>query len=416
MESMEGRLMLASAVTEFLPSGLTPVHFFADSDTPAFTANRSTLVPSFHEGGFISAPLSPIANPIDLDAVGDITTPQLLPSNPLTQDSAEPPTSVAAPESITGDDTVFTTEVDSNLNGLLFGLSGIQPAIIPVSEGMRRRLEFVGPILSSSNSDETIRDEGGPISIAAVLTNIRPLDTLEPHEPAPTQLVAAPEDESPTATPLAEFERSADREISGELARALIFEIAGGEPTASARTPDADRTDPSADPPGGATQEIYRPVSYQDQPSQAQGSMPERVGRTAPVRTATFAQYGGGSEFHTGLYYSRGDEAGSSLPTRVLLAERRISGAAVPAINAPHVAAHARVFERLGQQVEVPSEPLAIQLSWRGALNATPLLMILALERIAASNSRRASRHEGFASSYKSLRRGRTFERLREGS
>jgi hypothetical protein len=42
--------------------------------------------------------------------------------------------------------------------------------------------------------------------------------------------------------------------------------------------------------------------------------------------------------------------------------------------------------------------------------------MILALERIAASNSRRASRHEGFVSSHKSLRRGRTFERLREGS
>ena len=37
---------------------------------------------------------------------------------------------------------------------------------------------------------------------------------------------------------------------------------------------------------------------------------------------------------------------------------------------------------------------LGMEFSLRGALNATPLLMILALERIAASNSRRANRDE----------------------
>jgi hypothetical protein len=416
MESMEGRLMLATTVTEFLPSGLTAAQYFTDSDAPAFTANRSTFDFSLHEGGFISAPLKPVTNPLDLDAVGDFSPPQLAPSNPSFQDSADLPASVANPVNISGGDTTLSTEDNSNSGGLHFGNSGIQPAIISSYESTRGAAAFIGPVLSASHFVEPLRDEGGPISIAAVLTNIRPLETLESHEPAPTQLAASVDDEAPTTSSLTDLQGPADREISGELARALVFEIAGGEPTASARIPHADRTDASADPPDGISQQIYRPVSIQDQPSQAQGSMPERVGRTVQVRS-TIAQHGAGSVFRTAVQNFRGgDDQATISPTLVPLSERKIAsaGAAVAAIAAPRDPARAQVFEGLGQQSDVPAEPLAIQISWRGALNATPLLMILALERIAASNSRRASRHEEFVSTHKSCGRSRAFEQLRK--
>jgi hypothetical protein len=50
-------------------------------------------------------------------------------------------------------------------------------------------------------------------------------------------------------------------------------------------------------------------------------------------------------------------------------------------------------FEALADEAATRSS-LGLEFSLRGALNVTPLLMILALERIAASNSRRAHRDE----------------------
>jgi hypothetical protein len=50
-------------------------------------------------------------------------------------------------------------------------------------------------------------------------------------------------------------------------------------------------------------------------------------------------------------------------------------------------------FEELADEATTRSS-LGLEFSLRGALNVTPLLMILALERIAASNSRRANRDE----------------------
>ena len=51
-------------------------------------------------------------------------------------------------------------------------------------------------------------------------------------------------------------------------------------------------------------------------------------------------------------------------------------------------------FEEVAVDAVSARSALGMEFSLSGALNATPLLMILALERIAASNSRRANRDE----------------------
>jgi hypothetical protein len=54
--------------------------------------------------------------------------------------------------------------------------------------------------------------------------------------------------------------------------------------------------------------------------------------------------------------------------------------------------AHAEVYDQLGTSVAAGAEALFNRDTWRDSWKATPLLMILALERIAASNSRRAKK------------------------
>jgi hypothetical protein len=62
------------------------------------------------------------------------------------------------------------------------------------------------------------------------------------------------------------------------------------------------------------------------------------------------------------------------------------------AASAVHDSAYTEVYDKLGASEADGAEGLFNRDSWRDSWKATPLLMILALERIAASNSRRAKR------------------------
>jgi hypothetical protein len=66
-----------------------------------------------------------------------------------------------------------------------------------------------------------------------------------------------------------------------------------------------------------------------------------------------------------------------------------VSGSTTGPVNA---SAYAEVYDELGAIETVGTEALFNRDSWRDSWKATPLLVILALERIAASNSRRAKR------------------------
>ena len=110
----------------------------------------------------------------------------------------------------------------------------------------------------------------------------------------------------------------------------------------------------------------------------------------------------------------RSNENGGELLPPMPLSERKpvVAGVSPSSSAAELQSAYAQAYEHLGEAAEAVADPPAAAFSWRSALNATPLLMVLALERIAASNSRRAGRHDEFISGRKSLGRQRTFERL----
>jgi hypothetical protein len=422
MESMEGRLMLSTTVTYFTPVDMTPAQISFDADQPVVTVGQFEFSPAFREGGFIVTPFSPTTDSfhsVDFDVVEVIGAPQEFPANPADQPLADSITNNSATINVsTNTDTNFAAGLDAGPSGVLFGNTGLQPAVISSLELKRAAEEIVGPVLTANDVEEASRDEGGPISIAAVLTGVRPLEGLEPHVPAPSQLAVATDEDSPPTVRIAGLPSSVDRQISGELARATVFEIAGGEPAIAAAKSQVDRTDPHAEPRAEVEPEIYRPVSNQGQPIPARDVVPERVSHRATNRPAEFALHGSGPSFGLALHRSiRDDQSTGSLAYLDQVTEPNAVLAGANAANASTLdAAHEEVFERLGETANVAATSAAINLSWRGALNTTPLLMILALERIATSNLRCAIRRDAFVSRQKALGRRRSFEHIHKGS
>jgi hypothetical protein len=66
--------------------------------------------------------------------------------------------------------------------------------------------------------------------------------------------------------------------------------------------------------------------------------------------------------------------------------------------------AAAHVFDQLGQGNAAVIESSVDGKSWLRSIGTSPLLMVLALERIAALNSRRATRESRIAAAKRSLR------------
>jgi hypothetical protein len=408
---MEGRLMLATTVIDFLPAGLTPAEINLDADQPAFTASPLPFAPSSREGGFITAPLAPGADFIDSSPAEDSLTPQANPTKPQIEVPAEAITNGTTGTNTTSGDFVLSTESPAGPGGLyLFDNSGIQPAVITSLESLRSTNGFVGPVVAASDRNELTRGEGGPISIAAVLSSIQPRENMETQEPGPTQFAATSDERSATDWLDETSHAAAGREITGELARAMVFEIAGGEP---ANASGATRADRLHDQPGDqADPDAPRPVSYHEGPLAPRG----QVSRSTLTRPVSFVRHDGMNDTdrpaleHSYLVDNDGGELLPPMP----LSERKsgVHGASESSRSGEVTSAYPGIFEHLGEEAELAANPPAIAFSWRTALNATPLLMVLALERIAASNSRRASRHEAFISTKKSMGRKRSFEHL----
>ena len=421
MESMEGRLMLATTVIDFLPSGLTPVEIGIDADQPAFTASPLPFAPSPREGGFITPPFVPGTDSLDFSPADDPSTPQTNPTNSVIQSSADTNSNSTKETNHTTSDVTLPTGSPAGLGGLhLFDSSGIQPAVISSLETLRSTSGFLGPVLAANYRDEPQRDEGGPISIAAVLNDIRNLEHSEPQEPAPSQLADTTNTDASATNRLADASHAADRQISGELARAIVFEIAGDEPANASGTSRADRLHLNDQPGDRANPDAYRPVSYHDEFGPGRDSNTEQVSRTMLTRPVTLVRHEAGADTISPALQTarRSDENGGELLPPMPLSERKpaVSAVSASSSSAELQLAYAQVYEHLGEEAEAVADPPATVFSWGTALNATPLLMVLALERIAASNSRRAGRHEAFVSTNKTLARKRTFERLTESS
>jgi hypothetical protein len=104
--------------------------------------------------------------------------------------------------------------------------------------------------------------------------------------------------------------------------------------------------------------------------------------------------------------YLGGGAGPAGLPVLArLAADRAATGEYVSGTSAAFDAANESLFDQFGNAKTTAEPAWTANLSWRSTLNATPLLMILALERIAAGNSRRAHRDDALVSGHWRRRR-----------
>jgi hypothetical protein len=186
-----------------------------------------------------------------------------------------------------------------------------------------------------------------------------------------------------------------DTAVAGEWARAMVFEIAGGEPTAS------DSHSPSDT---GETLEHSEPLSSVETP-QPNAKLANRNASASPNEG-----YPVGESAQPQAAQSNGQAAAAMVqpPAGRMLAADSADPASAGQLSAenPDVTAFAAtaVFDQLGKENAAAIESSFDGKSWLRSIGTSPLLMVLALERIAALNSRRATRESRIAPTTKPLR------------
>jgi hypothetical protein len=403
---MEGRLMLSTtADVDFMPLDLNPAQFSLDSIGSPPGAKYTTSDAAEYQGGFIDTP----SGFISTDSIFDIPLPPLpreaepdvdpqFPTIPTRSDAdILVPVTPADPVPDIQESAGFP--LDSNLNtGPNVLVSGpaevyfeLQPSVIPIWDVLPQ-----GPIFDSSiaglRQAAFPAEEGGLIPIESMLSSMALIVGPELRDIAADPPGENDSEEAEEPIRVAAAETTDGGPISGELARAMTFEMAGGEPddneTAgrAARNDDSQTTNDNPPPRSRESVSAVDPPTMKEIESTAADAAQSQL--AAAPRSPALATLGG---------------MVAGLPqTAQPVFERNVGwmpvstitpGGAVPGAEAPLDLAHMEAFEELADEATTRSS-LGLEFSLRGALNVTPLLMILALERIAASNSRRANRDE----------------------
>jgi hypothetical protein len=180
-------------------------------------------------------------------------------------------------------------------------------------------------------------------------------------------------------------------EIAGEWARPSMLEMAGGEP-ASIRQPSASKSEVTPRIDGDEAAPTRQPLSSRD------------VSKASPVVSSphpTMEVTRGTVETSHSQYLADAHPMVRPVPHRSpsLISESHViertslsESAMLAEIPDADASAHHEVFEQLGRTDSEAMQLFVGSDTWRQSWKATPLLMILALERIAASNSRRAKK------------------------
>jgi hypothetical protein len=170
----------------------------------------------------------------------------------------------------------------------------------------------------------------------------------------------------------------------------MAFELAGGEPADAHRASRTEHNPAAQTPDHNSRTQPDQPVSSVA-PRDFDHVVAAATSHSSIATAQTAAVFGmlGGivPDLQTGFQPSaeQMDERGAPLAGEPNAEMRK---------SASLESAHMLAFEQLANNETAARSSLGLEFSLRGALNATPLLMILALERIAANNSRRASRDE----------------------
>ena len=246
------------------------------------------------------------------------------------------------------------------------------------------------------------REEGGSIPIQELLAGLRKEVEVASNERAASSLAA----EQPTNAYPSEhfFASSTDTTIPGEWGRAMVFEFAGGEPAAGDRASLGDR---GAQPAGETTEQGDVPLSAtevrgdRDKYSGGQQRAAQHNDRAADDRTrqqddnqvhlhgiVPAAQIGMANAVGNLIEGKLRHIASQPQFARV---EQGIDGAPGKGDAELPALATAAAFEQLGEERTAFVESSAGKW-WKRSLGLTPLLMVLAMERIAAHHSRQPKR------------------------
>jgi hypothetical protein len=187
----------------------------------------------------------------------------------------------------------------------------------------------------------------------------------------------------------------------------MVFEIAGGEPSTSDSQPLGDGRGTTSDSDG--TLQHSKPLSSVETPQQhlklASRHAAGLVNESSPAGEPSQTQAGqSNAEIAAVAAQLLGNgqlTADSSAPVGVGQSRNDQLSAEIPDLTA---LAAAHVFDRLGEGNAAMNESTDDGKSWLRSIGTSPLLMVLALERIAALNSRRVTRESRIAAAKKPLR------------
>jgi hypothetical protein len=274
---------------------------------------------------------------------------------------------------------LFTGGADGSVHLSGFGSNGgLQPVVIVFPNNGDTGAATNTPLVVTPPENSVGSTEGGAIPIHSVLAGVRAEAAAGSHQAIPTLA---------SRDPVAAYQARAvaapsSRALSGEWGRAVVFELAGGEPESGERSAVGDRG--SQIHVGETTTQVDGPLSIKegrrdagkDSSNELRGSRrdgaPSDGGSQGEIgehpRTQAAADFGG---VHGRRSDTAQDGTDSSSITR-----------ATEASSPPAVVA----FEQFGDEaasVESAGAP------WWRSSGLAPFLLALALERITARRSRR---------------------------
>jgi hypothetical protein len=258
--------------------------------------------------------------------------------------------------------------------------NGLQPTIIPTSNEGVGLTPAITPIIAGPPASTPNNNEGGPIPIQTLLTDFRKEDSVAPSKAFSASKYSA------------QFASSSGSAVTGELARAMVFEIAGGEPGQYGGSSVENE---------GAIQKTDDASSQTDQPLSDSGfgrrsdDLKARDVQATPTNVNAPKVVGPGA-----------DEIPIGSPTTAILdrsamaaPNRNAVGKIVPGNSAvadssgnSDTTAVESAFDQFGGNNVGILDSNKNSRIWSRSIAVSPLLMVLALERIAAIHSRHAAR------------------------
>jgi hypothetical protein len=394
VETMEGRLMLSATTGEYAPLQLhgTPVTLAVGQLDSGEQPIRLKLM---NEGGFITnLSVSDVAMPTGI--LNDSTSVAVLLSF---RDAAT--------------NELFSLSGTSELfvNGAYaLDSDGLQVVVFFNNNGLVAR-NFAGVVIPPPEKS-LAREEGGSIPIQELLVGLRKEVEVASNEQAVSSLAVEKPIDAHSSKHFAAS--STETTISGEWGRAVVFEFAGGEPAVGER---ARLGDHGAKPARESTEQGNVPLStieargdgdsYSDGEQQAaQPNNQAADDRTGERHDNQVDVFGNGPANQIGN--ATGILIEGKLPrmtpqSQSARIEQGIDGAPGNGDAVLPALATAAAFEQLGEEkiafVESSGEKW-----WERSLGLSPLLMVLAMERIAAHHSRQPKREAPTVTAQKASR------------